>query len=52
MCGEFIELDLPARDSLAFSIDHIIPLSKGGDDIFSNVRATHYSCNSRRGNRE
>jgi 5-methylcytosine-specific restriction endonuclease McrA len=33
------------------TIDHIIPLSAGGDDTKANVRLAHFLCNSRRGNR-
>ena len=29
--------------------DHIIPMSSGGSDDLSNLRATHRSCNRRRG---
>ncbi len=33
------------------SIDHVIPLSKGGDDTLKNVQLAHFGCNSRKGNR-
>lgn len=33
------------------SIDHIIPLSVGGDDTLANVQAAHLSCNVAKGNR-
>jgi hypothetical protein len=33
------------------SIDHIIPLSLGGDDTAVNKRAAHLACNAARGNR-
>lgn len=33
------------------SIDHIVPLSLGGDDIAANKRAAHLGCNVARGNR-
>ena len=32
-------------------IDHLVPLSKGGDDILENVRPSHRICNQRKGNR-
>lgn len=32
-------------------IDHIIPLSLGGDDTAVNKRAAHHGCNMARGNR-
>lgn len=44
LCGDGI---LPKH----FSIDHVIPLSLGGNDDFSNLRPAHRSCNSSKGNR-
>lgn len=31
------------------SREHVIPLSKGGDDTWSNLRLAHVSCNSKKG---
>ena len=31
------------------TLDHLIPISQGGPDIFSNVSVAHKSCNSKRG---
>jgi hypothetical protein len=33
------------------SIDHIVPLSRGGEDIARNVQAAHLACNLDKGNR-
>jgi 5-methylcytosine-specific restriction endonuclease McrA len=33
------------------TIDHIIPLSRGGVDGPVNVQAAHFGCNSRKNNR-
>ncbi len=33
------------------SIDHIVPMSKGGGHIWENVRVTHIICNSEKGDR-
>ena len=33
------------------SVDHVVPLSRGGSDDDANVRAAHYGCNSRKRNR-
>ena len=34
------------------SIDHIIPLAKGGEHSYDNVRLAHRICNARRGTKE
>ena len=34
------------------SIDHIIPLSKGGTDDWNNIKLAHRWCNSVKGNKE
>lgn len=34
-----------------WSIDHILPVSRGGSHTMANVRLTHFYCNSARGNR-
>ncbi|WP_328382937.1 HNH endonuclease [Micromonospora zamorensis] len=35
----------------AWHIDHIMPLSRGGDDTLANVQASHAPCNLAKGNR-
>lgn len=32
----------------AFHIDHLVPLSKGGDHVYANVATSHPRCNQRR----
>lgn len=34
------------------SIEHIVPISKGGADTWDNVKLAHISCNSRKGNKK
>jgi hypothetical protein len=34
------------------SIDHTVPVSKGGHHVWSNVQLVHLKCNLRKGNRE
>lgn len=31
------------------SLDHIVPVSKGGSHTWDNVQAVHHLCNTRRG---
>lgn len=38
-------------DEATFTIDHIVPMSKGGAHLIENLQAAHRSCNSRKGNR-
>ena len=44
ICGK--ELDMSD-----FTVDHIIPISKGGGHVYANVHSAHRTCNVRRGNR-
>lgn len=50
LCGEPVErgAKFPHPDSP--SLDHIIPISRGGDHIPSNAQCTHLSCNMRKSN--
>jgi 5-methylcytosine-specific restriction enzyme A len=43
-CGELSK-------NVLMEIDHIVPLSKGGKDVFSNLQALCRSCNRKKGNR-
>lgn len=50
ICGRPLVPDAPARSRWSSSVDHITPLSKGGHPhAIDGLRATHYGCNSRRG---
>jgi len=46
-----IRRDLKYPHPRSKSIDHIIPLSLGGDDTAVNKRAAHLGCNLARGNK-
>lgn len=35
----------------SLSIDHIIPITAGGNDVKANVQATHLRCNTSKGTR-
>lgn len=56
ICGEKVLKSLykikgTKRYARAPSIDHIIPISRGGQHIKSNVQCACYLCNCRKGNR-
>jgi 5-methylcytosine-specific restriction endonuclease McrA len=48
ICGGPIDYTLPYLDPMAFVIDHVIPLHKGGEDALTNIKAAHRSCNSKK----
>lgn len=45
ICGEPIDYDLPHLDPGEFTVDHIVPLAKGGLDVIENKQAAHRLCN-------
>lgn len=42
ICQESVKEDV-------FTIDHIVPLSRGGPHLFANLQPAHAACNSRKG---
>ena|SRR5690606_4374734 len=51
LCREPIDYDLHYSESMAFSVDHIVPVSLGGsENSFSNMQPAHSKCNKSRGN--
>lgn len=52
ICGEKIDKQLNYPDKMSATLDHIIPLSKGGTHTKDNVQASHGICNYRKGNSE
>ncbi|MEV8548326.1 HNH endonuclease signature motif containing protein [Streptomyces glaucescens] len=51
LCGDEVPMTVQVPSPLAPTIDHIMPLSKGGDDTRTNVQLAHFRCNSVKGNR-
>lgn len=49
ICGKPIPRDAVWPDRQSPSLDHVIPLSKGGEHSWANAQAAHLSCNSRKG---
>jgi 5-methylcytosine-specific restriction endonuclease McrA len=51
ICGLPWDPAAPPRSGRSFALDHIVPISLGGSlTDRANARASHLSCNSRRGN--
>lgn len=51
ICKKPVERNAHHPNPLAPSLDHIIPVSKGGSSDPSNLQLTHLVCNLKRGNR-
>lgn len=51
LCQRPIRRDLVWPHPLSASVDHVIPVSAGGSDDLSNLRATHWHCNAEKGDR-
>lgn len=52
LCGAAILPELRFPDPGSVSLDHVVPLSRGGVHSPENSRAAHLHCNSSRGNRD
>lgn len=50
LCGYKINKKKRYPDPMSASIDHIIPISKGGRHISKNVQSAHLLCNMRKSN--
>lgn len=48
LCHNLIDSTLRYPDLMSVSVDHKIPLSKGGRHNYENTAATHLSCNFRK----
>ena len=52
ICGKKIDPNAAHNDiENGATIDHILPLSRGGKHTWSNVQIAHFNCNSKRGNK-
>lgn len=50
ICNKQIIRPHKVRNMMA-TIDHILPIALGGDDIKMNVQVAHLSCNARKAHR-
>jgi 5-methylcytosine-specific restriction endonuclease McrA len=48
LCSEAIDPALRYPDQASSSVDHLVPISRGGPDTRANVKISHWLCNVRR----
>ena len=48
LCGELVDMSLPRRSHYGATLDHVIPIAKGGLDSEDNVKLAHWICNVRK----
>jgi 5-methylcytosine-specific restriction endonuclease McrA len=48
ICKDQIDLTLSRTSRMGLTVDHVIPLSKGGSDELDNLRPAHWICNNRK----
>lgn len=51
ICETEIDYSLPHTDPMAYVVDHIVPLNKGGLDELANKQAAHRACNRTKSDR-
>lgn len=51
LCGGLVDVTRFHPDPLSPSLDHVVPMSKGGPHLRSNVQTAHLGCNISKGNR-
>jgi len=51
ICTEPLRMDVKAPHPLTPSIDHIVPLSRGGAHSYANIQSAHLACNVAKGAR-
>lgn len=45
LCNTKIDPELTSPDPMSASLDHVIPLSRGGGHVWGNVKPAHCHCN-------
>lgn len=49
ICAEPIDPSIEWPDPMSLTLDHIVPLSRGGEHSYENAQPAHAACNSRKG---
>lgn len=45
ICGDPVDPSLRSTDPESRSVDHVVPVSRGGTDTLDNIRLAHLGCN-------
>jgi 5-methylcytosine-specific restriction endonuclease McrA len=48
ICSDTVDMSLARNSRYGATLDHVIPLSKGGDDSLDNLKLAHWICNVRK----
>lgn len=48
ICGELVDMSIPRTSRYGATLDHVIPIAKGGLDSEDNVKLAHWICNVRK----
>jgi 5-methylcytosine-specific restriction endonuclease McrA len=51
LCKKLARLDVNHLHPLAAEVDHLIPISKGGGNVWDNVAIAHRACNVKKSNK-
>ena len=51
ICGEKVNPDIKYPHPKCATVDHIIPIKKGGNHTYDNVQLAHLTCNNRKSDR-
>lgn len=51
LCHDLIDMTLPKTSKFGATIDHVVPLSRGGSDELDNLRLAHWTCNLAKSNK-
>lgn len=51
ICGEEISRFAGPDDWMRVTLEHVIPLSRGGQHVWENVRPAHWRCNMEKGDK-
>ena len=51
LCSQVVDMSLPRTFGFGGTVDHVIPISKGGLDVMENVKLAHWTCNRKKGNK-